>query len=91
LYFIRYSIAIALGLLALIIIIANWLAILRYKKDKEKSFSLIPVVGGGFLCISFAIIPDNSYIWLCWIALILDVGCLPMVISALIYTMRHHQ
>jgi hypothetical protein len=91
LYFIRYSIAIALGLLALIIIIANWLAILRYKKDKEKSFSLIPVVGGVFLCISFAIIPDNSYIWLCWIALILDVGCLPMVISALIYTMRHHQ
>jgi tellurite resistance protein TehA-like permease len=91
LYFIRYSIAIALGLLALIIIIANWLAILRYKKDKEKSFSLIPVVGGVLLCISFAIIPDNSYIWLCWIALILDVGCLPMVISALIYTMRHHQ
>lgn len=89
LYVIRYSITIVLGLLALIIIITNWLAVFRYKKNKELRFSLIPIVGGVFLCVSFAVIPDNSYIWLCWIALILDVGCLPMVISVLIYTLRH--
>ena len=86
---IRYSIAIVLGLLGLIIIITHWLAILRYIKNKNIHFSLNPFWGGISLCVSFALIPGNSYWWLCWIALFVDPGCLPMAIGALIYTMKH--
>lgn len=86
---IRYSIAIVLGLLGLIIIITHWLAILRYIKNKNIHFSLNPFLGGISLCVSFALIPGNSYWWLCWIALFVDPGCLPMAIGALIYTMKH--
>lgn len=87
-YVIRYSIAIVLGLLALLIIITNWIAIIRYKHNNRVHFSLIPILGGVFLCISFVVIPDNPYWWLCWITL-LDVGCLPMIIGALIRSVVH--
>lgn len=88
-YVIRYSIAIVSGLLALIIILTQWLAIIRYMINRKEHFSLMPLAGGIFLCISFAVMPGNSYWWLCWVALFLDPGCLPMAIGALIYSMKH--
>lgn len=84
LYVIRFFIAIVLGLLGLIIITTNWIAIIRYKHNNEVHFSLIPILGGVSFCISFVVITDNPYRWLCWIAFLLDVGCLPMIIGALI-------
>lgn len=64
-YVIRYSIVIVSGLLAVVIIVTQWLAIIRYIINRKGHFSLIPLFGGIFLCISFAAIPGNSYWWLC--------------------------
>lgn len=85
----RYIFALILGTVGVIIIFANWSAVIMYMKNKEKLFSLVPIAGGAFLCIAFAIIPDNPYVYLCWIALFIDIGCLPMVIRALIRILSH--
>lgn len=84
----RYIFAILLGILGLIITLANWSAVIKYIKNKNKEFSLVPLLGGVLLCIAFAIFPNNPYIYLCWIGLIIDTGCLPMVIRALIHTIK---
>lgn len=85
---VRYIFAVILGILGSIIILINWSAAIMYYRNKEKHFSLVPLLGGGFLCIAFAMIPNNSYVHLCWIALFIDIGCLPAVIRALVYMVK---
>lgn len=84
---VRYIFAIVLGILSVFIILTNWSAVIFFR-NKEKHFSLIPLMGGIFLCITFAIIPNNPYVNLCWIALFIDVGCLPAVIRALMHVIK---
>jgi len=80
---IRYIISVGLGLLGLYIIIMNW-AILVVWLLHKKSSSTIPFFGGIFLFVAFIIIPNNSYIWLCWVAFFIDRGCIPIFIEGLI-------
>lgn len=85
---VRYIFAGILGILSVFIILTNWSAVIIFSRNKEKHFSSIPLLGGIFLCIAFAIIPNNPYVYLCWIALFIDVGCLPAVIQALMHVIK---
>lgn len=88
---VRNIFAVVFGILGSIIILINWSAAIMYYINKEKHFSLVPLLGGGFLCIAFAMIPNNSCIYLCWIALFIDIGCLPAIIRALVYIAKRYR
>ena len=57
------------------ITIANWIIPMR-----PKGGSLIPVIGGAFVAIAFAISPLGVLNGFWWLPLILDLGCLPLLI-----------
>lgn len=66
----------------------NWFAtILYYKKGSayyQKKFSHIMIFGGAFLCFAIILMPNNPYIWLWWVPLVVDIGCLPSIIATII-------
>jgi len=68
-----------LGLFGLSLISANWY-ILTVLVAKKKHSSFIPLLGGLFLSISIAIMPDSRYHWLCWFAFVIDFGSLPLLV-----------
>jgi hypothetical protein len=59
------------------VIIANWVIPLR-----RGGGSLIPIIGGVFVAIAFAVVPVDTIRWLWWVPLIVDLGCLPILLLA---------
>lgn len=81
---IRYIIAIILGLFGLYIVTMNWCIFVLWLL-KKKGASMGGFLGGLCLCISFAIIPNNPYVGLCWLAFVVDIGSLPLIVWTGIY------
>lgn len=52
-------------------------------KQKEKSFSCIPVIGGLLLFVGLLLSSNTIIRHFSFLALIIDIGCLPMVAVAL--------
>jgi hypothetical protein len=57
--------------------ITNWVIPLR-----PKGGSLIPVIGGVFVAIAFVTIPFKVLHGFWWLPLIVDLGCLPLLVLA---------
>lgn len=84
----RTIFTVVFGVLGAIITLVNWAAVIKYMRNKERHFSLVPLAGGIFLCLACVLTPNNFYIYLCWIPLLLDIGCVPAIIRALIHTIK---
>ncbi|MBN2590318.1 MAG: hypothetical protein JXA96_10685 [Sedimentisphaerales bacterium] len=54
-----------------------------YIQKRKESESLIPIVGGLFGWIGLSLLPVNISWWVI-LPLFIDIGCLPMIIAALI-------
>lgn len=42
------------------------------------------IFGGVFLCFAIILMPNNPYIWLWWVPLVVDIGCLLSIIAIII-------
>jgi len=81
----RYIIAGIFGILGLWNILANYVLIWKCYINNYHS-SKIPLLGGMFLCTALFLIPHNSFDWwLYLLVLIIDIGCLPLLISTVIF------
>ena len=80
---IRYIISIVLGVLGLYGIVCNWYAFVLDIK-KIRFVSCVPFIGGIALCLAFVIIPNNPYVWLWWVAFIIDYGSLPVLCRTIV-------
>lgn len=81
---------IILGSLGIFFIAGNaWIFWIGWVK-KKKSPSVTPFLGEVFTMIAFYIIPGNRYQYLSWIPLILDWGCIPMIIRFLYFIVFVH-
>lgn len=83
----RWCIPVILGLFGLWITFANWVGVFRYYKY-HKSSSRIPLFGGLFLALGFALIPDNPVSHLWWLAFLIDCGSLPLLICTMWFFIR---
>jgi hypothetical protein len=57
------------------ITIANWIIPLR-----PKGGTLIPIIGGVFVAIAFATVPLEVLHSFWWVPLIVDLGCVPLLV-----------
>jgi len=80
---IRYIVSGVLGLFGLYVIVMNWFILVKTIISK-KFISYFPLFGGASLCIAILILPNNPYPWLGFFALVLDIGCLPLIICSLV-------
>jgi hypothetical protein len=73
-----------LTLLALFFVIAgsNWALAIRWWTQKKRS-TMIPFVGGVFGFVALLISPWKYGIALCWLPLVVDIGCGAMLIGLL--------
>ena len=83
--YIRYIISGGLLVLSSFIIFYNDIVVPYhcYIQKRKESESLIPIVGGLFANIGLSILPVNLSWWTS-LPLLIDIGCLPMIIAALI-------
>ena len=78
---------IAGGLLILLgsfIAVMNWAALYHNLTQKTHS-SFVPSMGGLFMMIGATIMPVSGLQELSWVALVLDFGCLPLLVWAIPY------
>lgn len=66
-----------LSLVGGLVIFSNWMIPMQ-----PKGGSLIPVIGGLFAAIAFAVAPIDALRGLWWLPLIADLGCAPMLTLA---------
>jgi hypothetical protein len=69
------ALAIGLGVLSLMAVLANWAIVLRSFARPAYSASLIPLVGGIAGCCAFLVSPLTALRWLWWLPLCIDWGC----------------
>jgi hypothetical protein len=81
-HFLRLTAAILLGAVFLIVAAGNIWIILRYYLLGRRG-SRVPVIGGVCGCLALLFHP-GPWAKYCWIPLVLDPGCLPMVAHALV-------
>lgn len=65
-------------LLAIYIIIMNWITDVFYKG--KKNISGTPFFGAILLIVSLMILPTRKPIWIFFIPLIIDYSCIPFII-----------
>jgi hypothetical protein len=70
-----WLLSLVLLLLGAWITIANWVITFR-----TKGGSPIPIVGGVFMAIALVMIPLDALHRFWWLPLIVDLGCLPMLV-----------
>jgi len=81
----RYIIVGVCGILGLWAIFVNWILVLKNYIQNYRS-SKIPFLGGLFLCIALSLIPNNPFDWwLYLLVLMIDIGCLPLLIGTVVY------
>lgn len=57
-----------------------------FKQGRE---SLLPGVGGICGALGWITIPMPEFLWLAWLPLMLDVGCLPAIMVAILQSRAH--
>ncbi|MBE6847206.1 MAG: hypothetical protein IJC75_04930 [Oscillospiraceae bacterium] len=83
----RWCIAAISALFGLGITAANWVGVYRYYKHGHTS-SRIPLLGGAFLAVGFALMPHNPVSHLWWLAFLIDCGSLPLLICTVWFFIR---
>jgi len=56
-------------------IIGNWVI-----PFQRRGGSLVPMFGGALAAIALAVAPVDSLHWFWWIPLIIDLGCVPLLV-----------
>ena len=86
----RWCIALISLLLGIWAIIGNYFIVIKTYITKKWE-SLIPLVGGILSAIGIAVLPLNSVNKLWWIPLLIDIGCVPILIYTLVYRLFFHR
>lgn len=86
---IQTFVAIALSMLSIIILCANWWIVIRSEIDPSYSASMILLVGGLAGAAALLICPSHDVHFYWWIPLLLDWGSGLGVLSAPIFYLRH--
>jgi heme/copper-type cytochrome/quinol oxidase subunit 1 len=84
----RWIIGIALLGLGAWISLANWVCVWNWVTSGRR-FSLLPLFGGSFAAVGLLVLPVGAWAW-AWIPLVLDLGCAPMLIGAVVFHLRRH-
>ena len=58
------------------VVLANWVFACRRRGSQ------IPVVGGIIVAVAFVMSPVEAFHWLWWMPLVVDLGCLPLLLTA---------
>ena len=82
----RTVIAVALALVALLVIAANWAMVIQGMRRKFMG-SLIPLVGGIAGVLAVLIVPAPRVLGYFWVPLVADAGCL-VVLAAIFEALR---
>lgn len=81
--------AVLLGVQGLIFIIGNAGIFRKGWIKKEHCPSVMPLLGGIFCAAAILLVVDKKYYFLAIIPMLLDWGCIPMVIRLIIFLIRH--
>jgi hypothetical protein len=73
--------AIAIGFLGGVVIASNYGIALRFILRGRRG-SLVPILGGLLVCVGMLLYPGGLTRPWAWVPLLLDIGCLPMMVAA---------
>ena len=68
-------------------VVANWHGLLAWLIKRKRS-SAIPLLGGALLAFAIVVAPGQSVRWLWWLPLILDPGCLLLLVTTALFWLR---
>ena len=77
-------IVILVGLFPLFIISRNWYIFWLIHIKKTESPNWTPILGGMLVFLALLALGKPYYYW-CWLAFVIDYGCLPGIIESVIY------
>ena len=83
----RWILVLAASFLGAVAVVENWRVLLAWLIRRKHS-STIPVFGGGLLAGAIALSPGPALRPLWWLPLILDPGCLPLLLTTSIFWLR---
>jgi hypothetical protein len=86
----RIAISVALGVVGIAFIAANFAGIIRYYL-KGTLFSRAPLVGGALATCACLVYPGLHPGVLAYLPLVIDPGCLPLLASVLIHSVKSSQ
>ena len=83
----RWILFFAAAFLGATFFVANWHGLLAWL-IKSKRSSAIPLLGGALLAFAIAVAPGHSVFRQWWLPLILDPGCLPLLVATVLFWLR---
>jgi hypothetical protein len=79
----RWVLSVALLAFGSVFIALNAVLLWRFSILHERG-SFAAVVGGLCACLGILVVPVPAMQWWWWLPLIVDVGCLPLIVAAMI-------
>ncbi len=83
----RWLLAVLAAVFGLIAFLLNYRLILSWLLRRKRG-SMIPLYGGGCLALSLLLVPIAGLAYYAWLPLVLDPGCLLMVVCV-VYILMH--
>jgi hypothetical protein len=84
---VRWILFLVAAFLGAVFVVANWHGLLAWL-IKRRGTSAVPVIGGAFLALAMAIAPGPSARSLWWLPLVLDPGCLLLLVTSGFFWLR---
>jgi hypothetical protein len=85
----RWVIGICCVTIGCLITFANWMIVWNWFIRRKRS-SRIPLVGGVLSMIGLMAIPIGSLSHWCWLPLVADVGCIPILVQLALFHLRRN-
>ena len=87
----RFIVGAILLVVSVWLIAMNWWIVIERSRKGRRS-SLAPFYGGICGALALLLIPSSKLAKVAWVPLVIDVGCLPILIAAAIayFKRRHH-
>jgi len=76
-------------LFGVFVAVANWVCLYTRIYTDKNAPSTIPLLGGIFMFIGFYFFPSNPVTGWAWLALLLDYGCIPMLVHFCLVMLIH--
>lgn len=74
---------------AVLMFIGGWAILGNWVIACRRAGSLIPLIGGIFAAAALAIAPINGIRWFWWLPLLIDLGCVPVLLMTGIFLVWH--
>ncbi len=90
--FYQYIFMVICFIIGLFFIITNARIFWRNYVKKQSDVPYVsenPLIGGIFTALAILLIPNNEWWYLCFIPLLLDWGCVPLIIRIIIFCIKH--